>query len=380
MKTHSTIRTLTRAFGRNRANASPANRPAIAFAGGKLVRLFVALLPLWLPASSRAHWPTCVIWESKSASGPVRMSHAMAYAGSGNLTLLFGGWNGVELKGDSWVWDGSTWMQLSPPTQNPSPRKNHAMVYDWQRDVTLLFGGTNGGALDDTWVWDGPVWTDVSPITASPSGRAYHAMAQDSTRGVIVLFGGFDTVDTYFGDTWEWNGTDWTLVANDGPSPRARHAMAYDQRRNITVLFGGGDSTGNLSDTWEWDGNTWTLKATDGPTATLSSYMADLGAWGRLLLVTDAGKTWGWSGDEWILERDRGTTPTRIEGAVASHPFSSDNVVLHGGEGSPGSLTATWEMKASCWIPTVSGWGLMVMSLLVLTAGTILVRRRPAIV
>src|SRR5438105_15117931 len=102
------------------------------------------------------------------------------------------------------------------------------MCYDTVRGVTLLFGGFNGVNLRDTWAWNGASWAQVA--ATGPSGSFRPAMAFDSAGRVAVLQGGFDGT-AYFGDTWTWNGMSWAQVAGGGPEARNDHAMAYDTTR-----------------------------------------------------------------------------------------------------------------------------------------------------
>src|SRR5262249_48363506 len=88
------------------------------------------------------------------------------------------------------------------PGVSPSARYSHAMAYDSARGVTVLFGGYAGGPIfGDTWEWNGMTWTQISSAV-SPAARLYHAMAYDSARRVTVLFGGSN--GSYFGDTWKY--------------------------------------------------------------------------------------------------------------------------------------------------------------------------------
>jgi len=202
-------------------------------------------------------------WSHEADSGPSpRSAPAMAYDSARGVTLLFGGSNHndpVRFYGDTWEWDGSTWTQRS--TAGPSARLGHAMAYDGSRNRTVLFGGSDGVRNGETWEWDGKAWTLRS--IAGPSARAGHAMAYDSAREVIVLFGGADEVLS--GETWEWDGDNWVQREVPSPSPRYRHTMAYDGARSVTVLFGGYDDGTYDDETWEWDGKAWIQQAATGP-------------------------------------------------------------------------------------------------------------------
>jgi hypothetical protein len=71
--------------------------------------------------------------------------------------------------------------------------------------TAVLFGGINAGTLqfmNDTWLWDGSSWVEDSPST-SPPARYGAGMATDS-NGKIVLFGGQGPSGN-LNDTWLLN-------------------------------------------------------------------------------------------------------------------------------------------------------------------------------
>ncbi len=72
---------------------------------------------------------------------------------SGDITV-FGGTNRSGLLGDTWVIRGGEWVQLSP-TVHPEARELAASTYDPINEVTLLFGGSNGlRQFNDLWALD----------------------------------------------------------------------------------------------------------------------------------------------------------------------------------------------------------------------------------
>jgi pyruvate/2-oxoacid:ferredoxin oxidoreductase beta subunit len=128
------------------------------------------------------------------------------------------------------------WVKV---TSYLTARDQHAMAYDAARGQVVLFGGVGySGTLNDTWVWDGTNWVEKTPTTR-PSGRYGHAMAYDAARGQVVLFGGHDASGP-LSDTWVWDGTNWVQkFPSVNPPWRYGHAMAYDAARGQVVLFGG---------------------------------------------------------------------------------------------------------------------------------------------
>lgn len=200
-------------------------------------------------------------WLSRAlASGPsARGAHAMAYDEHRGRVVLFGGGCGYSCYlGDTWEFDGSSWIQVS--NTGPAARVQAAMAFDSLRRRVVLFGGggPSSGAFffGDTWEWDGQSWVPRL-VAASPPPTLDHRMAYDSARGQTVLFGGSGQ-GGYRADTWEWDGSNWTQVATTGPSARSAYALTYDAGRAVTVLFGGRNQ-GVLGETWEWDGVAWVL-------------------------------------------------------------------------------------------------------------------------
>jgi hypothetical protein len=221
-------------------------------------------------------------WTMLSTIGPpLRNDPALAYDENRGVTVLFGG---SEYVGDDWVnyadtweWDGANWTQRA--NEGPPPRGGHRMVYDSARGVVVMFGGYVGVGnqytdLGDTWEWDGSSW--IQRATTGPSPRYLHAMAYDRDRAVTVLFGGakyhgFGGMP--LGDTWEWDGTLWIRRDARGPGARYTHAMVYDELHHVSLVAGGGWRSDvedvSYQDTWEWDGERWLRRVADGsPTGT----------------------------------------------------------------------------------------------------------------
>ena len=187
----------------------------------------------------------------------------MARDGAGNV-VLFGGMNGQDALGDTWVWDGSTWTEKKPD-HSPPPRVYPRMARDPSGGVVLFGGADNAGYPTDTWVWNGSDWSEKSP-GSSPPPRRGHAMARygPEVAGNVVLFGG----ENYgpMGDTWVWDGSDWTQknpVVSPPPFP-TMHVLARDAVGNVVMLIGvPTQPVPPLGNTWLWDDSTWTRQSTD---------------------------------------------------------------------------------------------------------------------
>lgn len=180
----------------------------------------------------------------------------------GGALILFGG-RDQAVFGDTWRWNGNSWLQLAP-SMSPPARLNHTMAYDSHRGVVVLFGGiaSSEPSLDDTWEWNGANWTQMPPAS-NPSGlrRRGHAMAYDPIRQRTVLFGGHPIGLSSSNETWEWDGITWLQrFPSSVPAPRSSHAMCWDDDRQRIVLFGGAINNqwaSAANDTWDWDGTNW---------------------------------------------------------------------------------------------------------------------------
>jgi hypothetical protein len=213
-----------------------------------------------------------------NSNGPLpgRINAAMGYDGTN--VMLFGGQAGSAAAGllnDTWVWNGSTWTQLTPATV-PFGRYGTGTSNHGSNQV-VMFGGQNTlYKLLETWIWNGSsqTWTQVSIANGvGPAARTDHMMA-GNLAGTTVLFGGQGT-NRQFNDTWTFNGTTWTQLAPaTSPSIRSDAAMAYDSVNSIWVMFGGKNEYYNLLETWTFNGTTWSqVNVTTGPSARIGAQM-----------------------------------------------------------------------------------------------------------
>ncbi|MCK6549207.1 hypothetical protein L6R52_25415 [Myxococcota bacterium] len=212
-------------------------------------------------------------WTQSSTTAPSTFSaESMAYDAARGVvvlvrlagTVLDGG--RVEYEMETWHYDAGTWTLAR--RGGPPPRADFDVVFDAARGEVLLFGGTRPRAtgnviLDDTWVYDGTTWTDVSDLGARTPGRTEAALAYDPVRQRVVRFGGRDTyvidpnlpkpISSRINDVWEWDGVAWTDVTpSSGPAPEdgTQDRLVYDRRLARTLLVRG-------AEVWAWDGVGW---------------------------------------------------------------------------------------------------------------------------
>jgi hypothetical protein len=290
------------------------------------------------------------------ADGPgVRNGHGLASDGKG--VVLFGGADARAVRGDTWRWNGSHWMQLA--SSGPSPRTFPAMVSTGEQ--VLLFGGRRvlfgaDGAHDtvlaDTWLWDGATWREVTG--PGPPARAEAAAAYDPRRNRVVLFGGYTDVGTErrkLDDTWEWDGMAWKRLPVSGPSARNGATMAFDPLNARIVLFGGGPVVGGASpETWEWDGVRWQRSATEAPgrynsaSASVDDGILRFGGWDGKGRVAE---TWRFRSGKWTLLSTPG--PSARNHTVLAADARRGRVVLFGGHDGEHVFGDTWEWDGSRW-------------------------------
>jgi len=108
----------------------------------------------------------------------------------------------VEPSGQgTWVWTGALWKKLL--INNPPERSEGRIAYDSNSNRAVFYGGSaNGQVLGDTWVFDGSSWQDVS-LPNNPPARWGAVMFYDPILRSIVLFGGMGVNNTRLNDTWE---------------------------------------------------------------------------------------------------------------------------------------------------------------------------------
>lgn len=316
----------------------------------------------WLPAQY-TRW----VGQAATAQPPYRLDHALIYDEAQREVVLFGGRPSAGAPyGDTWVWNGSTWLLRVPPT-SPPPRSGHAMAYDSVRQRVVLFGGlTSTGLAFDTHEWDGSTWLQRAP-TVWPSARINPGMTYDPVRQRTVLFGGAanSSGTLLLDDTWEWNGSTWSArPVAARPFVRQQGAMAFDPVRNRVVLAGGrGANLGDWRfDTWEWDGVVWTSTAAStgvfgpgfcGPVPTCpvpppvalfwlpgTPFGPRIAGWGPTgLMLAYAGASW----QDWLTNIQPGTGVNHYQPKFAFDAARNQVVALAGDGITPNTslLTAT---------------------------------------
>lgn len=205
-------------------------------------------------------------WTRKDPVGnwpAPRIGHGLAYDGARKEIVMFGGRAATAQSStrfaDTWIWDGTTWIQRSPVT-SPATRSGSAMAYDPVGRVVVLFGGSPGqNDLDsETWIWDGTTWTDLTPmLDESPAERDFASLVWNPARQTLVLTSDNTLFSAYI-DFWEWKTTSlspykgqWQRVSTPTRPPRHLFGGAFTTLDGSGISYGFGYNQTALDDVWE---------------------------------------------------------------------------------------------------------------------------------
>jgi cysteine-rich repeat protein len=346
-------------------NERPSPRTFGAFAydlGRRSAVLFGGSTDTGAPLDDTTEWDGKRWRAAPSATSPSnRYAHTMAYDAARNQLVVF---SGVNNQADTWVRDDGGWRQVV--TAHAPPSRDYAgMAYDSAHKQIVLFGGFSTVtelALDDTWVWDGTDWREVTPPTRPPA-RLGAAMAYDSRRNVTVMFGGSGTVFVRENDVWEFDGTTWverTPSTGLMPSPRVFASMAYDPTTGELLLTGGNDGTAPPPhDAYTWNGTRWLARAPIPVVDTDETFIAHVTATDPLrsrvvVLETKYGRLYEWNAPNWVAgPNGDGATFVPREGAAMVLDLLRNELVMFGGEidGGPGTIVddETWVFNGDSW-------------------------------
>ena len=252
---------------------------------------------------------------------------------------------------DTWVWDGTGWVERTPNFVPPG-MAGHSMVTNvGGNGVVMLPPGLQVCQFANTpctapfWIWNGLDWVQLT-LPTDLAGFGGSVAAYDEGHDQIVLFGGSRTY-SFSGpctnvsgcpsnETWIWNGTTWTKSnpANRPPPSLGANGFAYDSARGQLVMFGRYATGGPTTETWIWDGNNWTQKF---PLSS-PSVRGGLG-----LLVSDSVKSqvvlfggsmldqfqqrlndlWAWDGNNWHLVAASGAVGSPSGGPLNSMVYDA---------------------------------------------------------
>jgi N-acetylneuraminic acid mutarotase len=268
--------------------ASLTSAPRVVLFGGRAALAATGLNDTWTFDGTS--------WVQLSPTTPPSARYWSSAATMGAELVVFGGDNGTAAVSETWAFGGAAWSAVSTATA-PTPRDSPAMATLGSRVV--VFGGYDGtSVLGDTWTFDGATWTEST--ATGPAARSDSAMATLGSK--VVLFGGDDATGVALNDTWTFDGSAWAQVTVTTPPP-VRDGFAMTSLGSKVVLFGGYSGAASLNDTWTFDGTTWTqVTVTTPPAARNGHAMGSLGTkavlFGGYNTVT-LGDTWIFDGVTW---------------------------------------------------------------------------------
>ncbi len=304
-------------------------------------------------------------------TGPsARSAPSIAFDAATGKMVLFGGYvtrgnyhEFGDFVSDTWTWDGAGWTSV-PTASGPVERTQAAMAYDSARRVVVLREGT------ETWSFDGTRWLLLSPKQSPPDPGFIEPMYWDSRQKVVVLLSGapiqaaFATSSGPLNHVWTWDGSGWTQSASPNLAPDAppqfppgggsyAHAglaeAAYDPARNVTVYF---QHAGGVAATWTFDGVTWDEISTTTGSASVFFALAADDARSEVVMFGENGDTWTWGGSIWTPRNPAHSPPPRREAAMAYDPVHRVVVLFGGHAGSAANLhefNDTWAWNGSDW-------------------------------
>lgn len=285
----------------------------------------------------------------------------MAYFPGIGRTVIFGGDSTCgERRNDTWLYDGATWTEVSPPIK-PTGRTNivHSMTYHAGLNKLVLFGGSGGSGFD-TWLFDGVTWSQLF-TQATPNARDQAMLTYDAQRQVVVLFGGFHADSA----TWELSSNNWVpnFTASVPLNNRFQGALAYSYALQKVVSFGGryDDVNNNPSnETWTYDGSNWTrVFPANSPPARAGHAMEYDAGLGKIIIhggynasYAALSDTWAFDGVTWQQVDSIPLAPVPNQTSMAYDAGRGKHVTFSGIQfPCSASSAGTWELTLASPVP-----------------------------
>ncbi|MCA8976493.1 MAG: hypothetical protein KDC98_17365 [Planctomycetes bacterium] len=146
-------------------------------------------------------------------------------------------------------WDGFTWSLAA--TSGPGQRSLTTLAFDGSRNEMVVFGGNRGvQRLDDTWTWNGVRWAQQFSAS-TPRARSLHAMFTSTAMNGVVMFGGMYNGIVPLDDMWLWSGGSWTDVTASFPlRPVGGYCAGASGRPGQTPLVVSSNELWSFNGSW----------------------------------------------------------------------------------------------------------------------------------
>jgi hypothetical protein len=198
----------------------------------------------------------------------IRRFSSMVYDAKLKKTVLFGGYDELNYRRETWTWDGTEWKRVTKDS-GPSNRGLASMFYDPASQKTYVYGGigrpTTADRIvryGDMWSFDGTNWTELKTLTKPPA-RYGAATVFDPKSNSILMVGGKNELEQYINEVWRWNGTAWSNITSTNPTTRMNVFLTFDPGYDKVTLFGGYSGWFH-SDIWTLEqGDTWQQRPFD---------------------------------------------------------------------------------------------------------------------
>ena len=205
-----------------------------------------------------------VSWQPGETGPAARFDGAMAFDPVRAKAVLFGGIGPIDSAGtlgplsDTWELERVGWSSVRT-TAAPPRRAGAAMAYDGNVHGVVMLGGYTkllpppvSNAYGDSWVFDGSEWREVTDALGPVENRFFAGLVHDDTRRRTILFSGQKCADCIaMPGTWEWDGASWLLRGPSGQFPvkKVGGAAAFDTARRRVVFV---IATLTEFQTWEY--------------------------------------------------------------------------------------------------------------------------------
>jgi hypothetical protein len=199
-------------------------------------------------------------------------------------TWVFNGENWVERHPDHSPSARVQAAAASFPGSLPAKRGNHGSHDDPGaiKPGIVVYGGhtTSGDVLGDTWVYDGEDWRQLTSAGGPPAGLEGASASIDASLDQVVMVGGRDVKVHENGDTWALSDSTWSQVSSGATAPSAPSgvtASASDHQATVSwsAPSDGGNPVLSYTVTASPGGETARVAGCPAPTSATVSGLTD---------------------------------------------------------------------------------------------------------